>query len=106
MTFGFARMEKIFKTNRRKKKMAKNQKSGSKPLDKLIQGNIEVLVWVHTGKGGKPFRTYSLLRYVPDYQAKTKTWQDIHGFSSADLRDLKQLISDALAQELAAGGEE
>lgn len=87
--------------------MAKVVKSkfGNKPLEKLRQGNVEVVVWSRLGRGGKPFRTHTLTRYSVDYEKRSMTWSSLNGLTCRDLHDLKQLISDALEGEI-AGGEE
>ena len=76
-----------------------------KPLDRLRQGSVEVVVWPRNGRGGVPCRAYSLTKYMTNFESRTITWHSVNGLSSRDLRDLKQLVADALERELAAGGE-
>lgn len=95
---------------------AEKVKSGNKPVDKMRQGNMEVVVWPHVSRKGKPFRTYSLTRHVTDYEKQSSTWQSLHGLTRTDLSDLSRMIGSilesdssakqALDEEMAEGGEQ
>ena len=109
---------KNLKNHGGKKKMAKKQKSGNKPLAKFASGNMEVVVWKRiSSRTGKPFCTFSLTKKWPDYQTQTLSWRSLHGLSATDIGALSSLMDSALQaaspvskqaleQSLAAGGEE